>query len=368
MKRIVVAALALIFCALPAAQASQVDLLATLYAQRGQTVVSPLSVNLALAMAAEGAAGETRAQLLAAAGLTEEGLKSFADQARELESAGLVTANAAFIRQDFDALERYTALLSGRYAAEVFLLGDDDIHAEVNAWASEKTGGLIDALLDGPVDPTTVMLLVNALSLNAEWSAPFAGENTLEGAFFAPEGEVKVEYMRKTEGMEYAQLNGMRAVRLGYRDSSLGLIVVLPDESIAQALEELAARPVDWAGAFTRAEVALWLPKLSASDGISLAEALKALGVLDAFDEKRADFSGIDAKSGILLNAVEQKTRLDIDEAGTTAGAGTSIGFTTKSAPAGEPPIEFIVDRPYILLLCDDASGLMPFAAAIDRP
>jgi serine protease inhibitor len=81
MKRLLAAALALAALTAPAARAEDVRLLQTLYAERGQTIVSPVSLNLALAMAAEGAKGDTRAQLLAAAGLTEADLPEYAHKA-----------------------------------------------------------------------------------------------------------------------------------------------------------------------------------------------------------------------------------------------------------------------------------------------
>ena len=150
MKRLLAAMLVLFVCAAPAAQAGDVRLLRTLYADRGQTVVSPVSLNLALAMAAEGAKGETRAQLLAAAGLTEEGLADFVQKALALQASGVSMASAAFVKAGLNVLPGYDALLKDRYQAERFALGDD-VNAEVNAWVKEKTGGLIDSLLDQPV-------------------------------------------------------------------------------------------------------------------------------------------------------------------------------------------------------------------------
>ena len=110
------ALLVIIVCAAPVAQASEFDLLKTLYQERGQTVVSPVSLNLALLMAAEGAKDETRAELLAAAGQTEETMAQYA--AKAMAITGVSMANAAFVKEGFSVLEAYNAILIDRYQAE----------------------------------------------------------------------------------------------------------------------------------------------------------------------------------------------------------------------------------------------------------
>ena len=368
MKRILAAALTFFVFAAPVARASEIDLLKELYRERGQTIVSPVSLNLALLMAAEGAVGETRAQLLAAAGLTETDIEAYAQKALSLTASGVAVANAVFVKDGLPVLASYDKLLQDRYQAERFSLGDADVNDVVNAWVKEKTNGLIDTLLDQPPDPNLEMMLVNALSLKADWNDPFLSEDTYKQTFHAADGDLDADFMHKTETMAYVEMDGFRAVRLGYADSTLGLIIVLPDGSVADALDKLSALSPEW-DAFTDAmtRVSLALPKLSVNDSLSLVETLKALGVTDAFSDA-ADFSGLDGKQDLLISSVLQKTRLDIDEKGTTAAAATSIGISAKSAPMMEQPVDFTVDRPYILLLTDSETGLALFAAAIDKP
>ncbi len=367
MKRLLAAMLVLFVCAAPAAQAGDVRLLRTLYADRGQTVVSPVSLNLALAMAAEGAKGETRAQLLAAAGLTEEGLADFVQKALALQASGVSMASAAFVKAGLNVLPGYDALLKDRYQAERFALGDD-VNAEVNAWVKEKTGGLIDSLLDQPPDPNLQMMLVNALALTADWAGSFAAEDTYSQTFHAPDGDVDADFMHREAYMPYVELAGLRAVRLSYDGSALGLTIVLPDGDLMDALDAIAALSPNWdASTDALSKVALALPKLSAKDSLSLADTLKAMGVTEAFSDA-ADFSGIDGEKDLMIGSVLQKTRLDIDEEGTTAAAASSVGMIAKAAPMEEPSVEFTVDRPYILLLTDSETGLTLFAAAIEKP
>ena len=369
LKRLLAAVLTLFLCAAPAAKAQEMDLLKTLYQGRGQTVVSPVSLNLALLMAAEGARGETRAQLLAAAGVTEDTMADYVKRAMSLADDGLAIANAAFVKGDLAVLKEYDAALKDRYQAERFAIDGADVNEKVNAWVKEKTQGLIDPLLTEKPDPNLVMMLVNALALKADWSDPFEAEDTYQQTFHAANGDVDVDFMHKTGFMSYAVLPGMKAVRLSYEDSPLGLTVILPDQDIASALDQLTKSPVDWAKAFGDAStnVSLALPKLSTTDTLPLIDTLKALGVQDAF-ETNADFSGIDGKTDLLISSVLQKTRLDIDEKGTTAAAATSIGISAKAAPMMDQPVEFTVDKPYILLLTDSDTGLTLFAAAIDKP
>jgi serpin B len=369
LKRLLAAVLTLFLCAAPVAQAQEMDLLKELYQGRGQTVVSPVSLNLALLMAAEGAKGETRAQLLAAAGVTEDNMADYVKQAMALADDGLTIANAAFVKGDLAVLKEYDAVLKDRYQAERFAIDGSDVNEKVNAWVKEKTGGLIDPLLTEKPDPNLMMMLVNALALKADWSEPFEAEDTFKQTFHATDGDVDKDFMHETSAMPYAELPGMKAVRLTYADSPLGLTVILPDKDIASALDQLTKAPVDWSKTFGSdpVKVALALPKLSLTDTLSLVDTLKALGVQNAFDD-RADFSGIDGTTDLLISSVLQKTRLDIDEKGTTAAAATSIGISAKAAPMTDQPVDFTVDRPYILLLTDSDTGLTLFVAAIDKP
>ena len=170
LKRMLVALLALFVVAAPVAQASEFDLLNTLYRERGQTVVSPVSLNLALLMAAEGAKDETRAELLAAAGLTEETMAQYAAEAMAI--TGVSMANAAFLKNGFSVLEAYDAILKERYQAERFAFDGADVNDKVNAWVKEKTQGMIKELLNQPPDENLVMMLVNALALEGRLERP----------------------------------------------------------------------------------------------------------------------------------------------------------------------------------------------------
>ncbi len=279
----------------------------------------------------------------------------------------MAITNAAFVRDGLEVTQGYRDTLERRYLAQLFAMGLEDVNDQVNAWVNEKTMGLIGRLLDQPPDPNLMLMLVNALALKADWRIPFTADQTWKQTFRAPDGDYQTDFMHTTRALPYAQLDGMRAVRLEYADSTLALAVILPDADIQDALARLEESPVDWGAALSKSrEVALALPKLSAEDSVSLIDAMKALGVSDAFDT-RADFSGIDGTRNLFIGSILQKTRLDMDEKGTTAAAATAVGITAKDA-VQEEPVYFTVDKPYLLLLTDDETDLVLFTAAIDKP
>ncbi|MDE6595416.1 MAG: hypothetical protein K2K44_05350, partial [Oscillospiraceae bacterium] len=134
------------------------------------TVASPLSVKLALNMAAMGAKEETEKELLTLfgyenSGQMQENSKSLVS---ELDRAdGSVTVNnSVWIDSDFnDISESYTGGLADVFNAVTFRekLTDKKIVPTLNNWIDEKTNGIIPNMISEPFQEDTVMLLVNAL-------------------------------------------------------------------------------------------------------------------------------------------------------------------------------------------------------------
>lgn len=335
-------------------------MLQSIYETQGQFAFSPLSLKLALSMAAEGAAGDTRAQLLEALGV--DGIPAL-----DLSGYGqLKSANAVIVSDKIALLDTYASLLKDKYQADLIPMAGE-VMPQVNAWADEHTDGMIKEFLSEEPGPLTRLILLNALALDADWDMPFDPDRTKEAAFNALDGQVVVPFMHASRGMEYAEAEGAQAMRLAYDGGQLEMVVILPEAGgLDAALRLIAERGLDWLGEFDyRDEVRLALPKLSMQNSIGLKPLLQAMGVELAFGEA-ADFSAMTGEPDLYIDEVLQKVRLDVDEQGTRAAAVTGIMMAAKSLVMDS--VEMTVDRPFIAVIRDVEGGEPLFVAVVTNP
>ncbi len=111
------------------------------------------------------------------------------------------------------------------------------------------------------------------------------------------------------------------------------------------------------------------LPKFKVSSGFKLAPALKALGLKDAFDPKRADFSGMDGRAHWLhLSAVLHQAFIEVNETGTEAAAATFFAPLGASMEARPVTWEFRANHPFLFLIRERATGSLLFMGRVVEP
>lgn len=325
-------------------------------------LISPLSVLSALALAENGAGGETLAQMEQITGMGADELTDLLQAYGALLDDGpLSVANSIWLR-DADVLaveDDFLETCGERLGAQVFSAPfDDSTVADVNAWVSEKTNEMIPRMLDRISDQAQ-LLLVNALAFEGGWEDPFDSALVSPDTFTCEDGtEQDVKMMHSVEGsyLEGELATGFVKPYEGYDYAFVGLLPaegVSVDELLASldgaALEELLT-PVAGAGA------EIGLPKFTASYEAELADALRSLGMTDAFDAARADFSRMctSEQGPLCVGGVLHKTFVDVNEEGTRAAAATVVTMDGAAAPGG--PIEYhevILDRPFFYLIMD---------------
>ncbi|MEO8620537.1 MAG: serpin family protein [bacterium] len=361
-------------------------LLGKLALERGadsNTVISPLSAGMALALAASGASGLTFAGLTRALDARSLRITALAQRDSLLlntlskrSDVVLEVSNALWLSPNYRIQPDYATKASSAYASRVTAI---DLRRQagidvVNEWANEKTHGKIPKIFGGPLSDTSALVITNAVYFHGLWLKAFDKAATRPMAFHRRAGVTdSVPGMERREATGYFRGAAMQAIRLPYRSGRAALYVILPDSGTrvedAEALLANGGLP-HLASAFKFRDVHLRLPRVHAEATMSLAVSLKALGATVAFDCDRADFrSMLVLKPGenACIRNVTQKTYIDIDEVGTVAAAVTAIEMmTTTSAPP--PPIEFIVDRPFLIVLRDEVSGVPLFMGRIVNP
>jgi serpin B len=173
--------------------------------------------------------------------------------------------------------------------------------------------------------------------------------------------------MKQTESFGYASGEGYQAVELPYDGHELSMVVLLPNAGEFDSFEDtLDAGRVDAiVGDLSYRQVALALPRFEVESGFTLADALAALGMPEAFSN-RADFSGMTGDRDLFISEVVHKAFVSVDEAGTEAAAATAVVMEKMALP--EEPVEVIVDRPFIFLIRDVQTGAILFVGRVVDP
>jgi len=339
-------------------------------------VISPLSAYYALAMAALGAAGETRAEFEAVLGRDPAVL---ATELRALSEAltntagstELNIAGSVWTAEDFTIAAAFEQAMADYFDAPAKSrdFGAEATVDEINAWVSERTEGLIEELIQD-IGDDEVMLLINTLYFSAKWAEAFNPMTELIGRFHPEIGDpVEVPFLSTRLGtFSVARTDAYEAAMLPYDDGRMGLLLVRPTDgtsirefAAAQDLAELIANLA------TRDEVWVRMPRLDLEFVVELSKFLQAMGLQEAFDENLADLSGLlEEDAPLHISRVLQKVRFLVDEEGTEAAAATAVGVTATSAPLN--PLELNFNTPYLYIIYDLETGTPLFMGVLDNP
>lgn len=331
----------------------------------GNIIVSPYSAGVALSMLKEGAGGDTWTALNKALRC-----ERYADAPFFTDAYNIVeSANSVWVRDGFPVHADYTALLAESFRAQVGLrdFAGSGLPAEINRWCSDHTHGRIPSII-GRVDPSMVMLLINALYFKAPWQYPFLKEDTRTETFHAEDGDRQAPLMHRSAKFGYAERGGCQVAVLPYRDWNYGMLVVLPPEgtSVDKLLEKLTYedfRAVRSAISY-REKVILTFPKFRLEQTHTLNPVLADMGAAEIFTSE-ADFSRI-SPARLAVSQVLQKCFIEVGEEGTEAAAVTAITVgTTAVAPIVSHPVVMRVDRPFLLALVDLSDFNILFAGKI---
>ncbi len=238
----------------------------------------------------------------------------------------------------------------------------------------KQTRGKITEIVEGPIDPLTVMFLINAIYFHGSWSDEFNPEMTREIPFELPDGKRKDHPVMFQEGRyRYFQGEGFEAVSLPYGENrrvSMDIFLPVRDSSLADFYGKLT--PDNWAAwqlSFKEMEGEIGLPRFKFEYETSLKEILKKLGMGSAFDPKRADFSGMrPVPPELYISEVKHKTYIDVNEKGTEAAAVTSVEMRVTSFQPENERFSMVVDRAFFFTITDNKTGAILFMGSVNEP
>ena len=341
------------------------------------SLVSPLSVSLALSMAANGADNITLQQMEKLLGndipITElnEYMYSYINCLPNTEKSKLHIANSIWFNNDKNNLQVESDFLQNNadyYNASIFSAAFDKGTAkDINDWVKINTDGMIEKIIEN-VDPAS-MYLINALAFDAEWQMVYNAASVNKGIFTNIKGEVQnVDFMYSGE---YTYLEDDMATGFikPYYGGNYKFVALLPNEgiSIGEYVESLSGEGfMNILANSQTATVRTAMPKFEYEYGLSMMDVLKDLGMTEAFDAGSADFSkmAVSAEGNIFIGEVLHKTFIKVDENGTRAGAATMVAMMPASASPEEPKSVYL-DRPFVYAIVDSATTLPVFIGVV---
>lgn len=358
-------------------------------------VLSPYSIEVALAMARNGARGETRAEMDRVLGAPtgdelDRSLNAL-DRVLDLRSGtrtahpgaekprtgkvALEGANAVFAQEGLGLEQPFLDALSRDYDAGVrlvdFVGATEKARGQINGWVAERTHDKIDELLaKGSLTPDHRLVLVNALYFKAPWREPFddAGEQPFHLLDGSSPPVPTMEYTPKdtvTAVARYGFGPGWKAAEVPYLGDELSMVIIVPDDLRAFERDLTGERLRQITEGFVGSLTQLTMPTFTTRTSTSLRKALGAIGMPRAFDES-ADFSGITNEEQLVIDDVVHEGYIAVDREGTEAAASTAVLFYAVSGFADRAEVH--ADRPFLFLVRDKATGAVLFLGRITDP
>lgn len=339
-------------------------------AKGNSLLLSPLSAQLALSMAANGASGQTREEMraLLAGNLSMERLNGYLHTLMErLTETGdgykVNITNAIWYNEWVQVYEDFLQTNADYYGAGAYRMPfDDDARDAINAWASEQTDGMIREAIS-KIDPEAAMYLINATLFDAEWKSIYLEDDVQYKPFTSQSGETKeAPLMFKRAFTTYYDDGKATGFAMPYKGDQYAFVALLPNEGVDvyDYVASLTAKGLLHTLQTGRQEdVMTALPKFSFAYESRLEELLPALGMESAFVPGVADFSnmmtGFDGNGH--LETVNQKTVISVGELGTRAASVTvSIAY-----PDSCPNYEVLLNRPFVYMIVDTETNLPLF-------
>ncbi|CAO2636436.1 Serpin B8 [Lemmus lemmus] len=347
----------------------------------------PLSVSSALAMVYLGAKGNTAAQmsqvcLLEVSGRGRDVHQGFQTLLTEVNKTGtqylLKSACRLFGEESCDFLSTFKDSCQKFYQAELeelsFAENTEECRKHINNWVMEKTEGKISEVLSpGTVCPLTKLVLVNAMYFKGKWKAQFDRKYTRGMPFKTNQQEkktVQMMFKHATFMMGHVDEVNMQVLVLPYAEEELCMVVLLPDENTDLAVVEKALTYEKfraWTNPenMTESKVQVFFPRLKLEESYDLESFLQSLGMTDAFEETKADFSGMATQKNVPVSKVAHKCFVEVNEEGTEAAATTAV---IRNARCCRIEPRFCADHPFLFFIWHQRTSSILFCGRFSSP
>lgn len=344
---------------------------------KGENVlISADSILFALDMTAAGASGTTLDQMMNTMVPGADNASAFrfgVERMDSLQNDTLKIANsvwfnktrASVVKDDFlDYVEKH---FDAKATAIEF--GPTVVDA-VNKWVEEKTNGRIKDLLK-EVDPDSLMVLVNAIAFDGKWKEGYNEGQVWDAYFTNSSGEEKeVKFLSGTEDT-YLSSEKATGFMKDYDDGKYAFMTILPKDITVDINEFIAEMTPEeywafWENRQTSGIVHTMMPEFKTEYSVELPKTLIDMGMTDAFDAGKADFSNM-VDTNVYISQVIHKTYIDVNRDGTQAAAATAVVMNEAAVEYDPNEHTVICNRPFAYAIVDKATGLPVFLGTVEK-
>ena len=357
-------------------------------------VFSPYSIFTAMAVCYDGAESTTQEEIayvfnypLNKPVLEKSSKKMMNTINSDDDNYDLKTANALWVRKEYPLNQQFVQNSKNYYEANVTNLDFRDEPEKsrviINEWVASKTNDKIKDLIPEDLindEGNTAIIITNAVYFKGKWMNEFDALNTGKRIFYnssSNENGTPVDMMYIQEYFSYGEDENAKIVELPYKGNDLCMYIVLPEENNIEEFEStftLSGYNKLKSSMESQYMVRVWLPRFKIDSKAELPDTLKDMGIVDAFDENRANFSGIydvqmvpeDYK--LWLDDVVHQAFIDVQEEGTEAAASTAIEAVDSAEEVPEKVLEFKADHPFMFFIEDKRTGCILFMGKVEDP
>ncbi len=344
------------------------------------TLISPLSIMLALAIAANGASGETLTQMESVLGVSiadlNEYLYSYAKALPNNDYGSVSLANSVWMKEDkyLEVKKDYLQTIANYYDADVFNAPfNGETLKDINNWVYNKTDGLIKRMLD-KINEDAIIYLINTLLFEADWSSTYERSDVLNGTFTAKNGEEQSAKMMRSTEWKFIEPENATGFIKNYKNRGYSFVGILPNEGVDINEYIASLNASDLLAQLEKPhghETKVLLPKFEYDFSVNLNGVLKNMGMTSAFDWRLADFSKMAIYNlpsyNVYIGNVLHKTSITVAEKGTKAGAVTVIEMAKNGSAAPSEIIKYVyLNRPFVYMIIDNQTNLPIFIGHVE--
>lgn len=339
--------------------------------EKKNVVVSPMSVLAALCLIARATAGNTREEILSCIS-DEYSMDEMTNIIREItEKAGktgeLKNANAVGVDERIkDSInDDFIRNLKDAFSGELF--ASEKLEEDINNWVNEHTNGMIDKLIDGPVDDMIACIL-NAVAFEADWEKEYWEDDIYEDDFTNADGTVTEVEMLSSEEERYIEDGGYTGFLKPYKGKAYSFMALLPKHKTNRfMLHDL--KTVDFTKLFNESievPVNVSMPEFKYTYGGDISDICRSLGMKQAFTPA-ADFSPMTTEWA-KLDSIIHKAHIELDRKGTKAAAVTAAMVVCGCALVPEDETKYVtLDRPFVYAIMHNETGLPIFTGVVNQ-
>jgi serpin B len=343
-------------------------------------VVSPFSISSALSLAYPGARNATATQMKTAVHF----LKSPDQQSRQLNSvytnitapgSPMVIANTIWMQKGFKIQQGFLDV-NAKYGDAAFRQVNfagaaDATRMEINASIEKQTRNkIIELLPRGSINSQSRLVLTNAIYFKDTWAIAFDPKETKDQDFFlSTANPVKAKFMSLQHvTFNFFENDVVTIVELPYKSDRFSMLIFLPKGDVATFEKSFTADAYkSWnlnQGRFRSVQ----LPRFKIDHEVQPADLLRQFGMTDAFQEGKADFSGISKEVRLFISGIFHKAFIEVNEEGTEAAAATAVVVQAESAERPQKEMDFIANRPFLFILRDRITNSILFIGKVKDP